>query len=193
MGTFHLLFLDHPISFGKTAAVFSQKWDAAVLNLGEMVRKEFRQESELGTAIQSYLGQAEIIPDVLLQRLVLVELDRHKGQKVLLYGYPKTQEQFVAMKDQLVENGWEIESIWYVSHNKIDHFLEQYLQKPDMKASMEKYDGVEAFLERGRAQYAERKKAIFDLQQSTAPIPWQVLEINDESEIEQKLTPFLKI
>lgn len=193
MQKLEILFLDHPISYEKTAAIFSEKKNTVVLNLSEMVRKEFEQEPEFGTEIQSHLNRAEIIPDALLQRLVMDQLVQNKGQRILLNGNPKTPEQLAMLQNQLNEGGWETETVWYVSHNNTDYFLEQYLKKPGMEASMEKYDGVEAFKEKGKAQYNERKKAILGLQQSIAPIPWHIVEINNESEIEAKLDNILRI
>lgn len=191
MDKLEILFMDHPVSQAKTEAVFREKGNYLVFNFHEKFREASREDSALGKEIRMYLDRGEWVPLPVFQKLLSIHLDRLKGQKLLLARFPGSDAQFRMLEDLLRERQMEIGAFWYVSLNDQDIFTQKYFQKPEQQMWIQKF-GDEA-LQRNSVEYTERKALVLHLQKKQGHIPWHILEINDESEIEEKLDTILKI
>ena len=71
---------------------------------GDMIREEISRGSELGREMGRYLATGELIPDVVVNSLVISRLRRDRGN-FILDGYPRTAEQVLALENYLYDHG----------------------------------------------------------------------------------------
>ncbi len=71
---------------------------------GDMIREEISRGSELGREMGHYLATGELIPDVVVNSLVISRLRRDRGN-FILDGYPRTAEQVLALENYLYDHG----------------------------------------------------------------------------------------
>ncbi len=71
---------------------------------GDMIREEISRGSELGREMGHYLAMGELIPDVVVNSLVISRLRRDRGN-FILDGYPRTAEQVLALENYLYDHG----------------------------------------------------------------------------------------
>jgi adenylate kinase len=74
---------------------------------GDMIRGEISRGSELGREMERYLAAGELIPDVVVNSLVISRLRRDRGN-FILDGYPRTAEQVLALENYLYDHGISI-------------------------------------------------------------------------------------
>lgn len=190
MDKLDILFLDYPISDAKAEAVFRKNVDYVVFNLHEALRENYRENSVLGNEIRSCLENGELIPLAVFEQVLSIHLEQLRGKKILLTRFPRLNEQFGLLVKVLKALQIEIGTLWYVSHD-LEVWGRKYFQNPQKQLWAQKF-GDET-LSVNKDKYTERKTFMLNLQQAQSNIPWHILEISDESEIEQKLAAILKI
>jgi adenylate kinase len=75
------------------------------IGTGELLRKHKNEESELGREAASYMDNGDLVPDELVIRMILEEIDDKGRDGFLLDGYPRSAGQAEALDDALGENG----------------------------------------------------------------------------------------
>ena len=83
------------------------------ISTGDVLRKEIAAGSELGKIADSYISQAQLIPDDLMVDKLASEFDRLRPQSkgFIFDGFPRTIPQAEALKKMLEERGEEVHSV----------------------------------------------------------------------------------
>jgi adenylate kinase len=72
---------------------------------GDLLRKHRDERTPLGVEATSYMESGDLVPDELVIRMILEEIDERGGDGFLLDGYPRSVGQADALGDALAENG----------------------------------------------------------------------------------------
>jgi adenylate kinase len=75
------------------------------IGTGELLRKHKADETELGTEAASYMDNGDLVPDTLVIRMILEEVDEKGGDGFLLDGFPRSAGQAEALADALEDAG----------------------------------------------------------------------------------------
>ena len=75
------------------------------IGTGELLRKHKDEGTELGTEAASYMDNGDLVPDELVIRMILSEIDEKGADGFLLDGYPRSVGQADALDEALEENG----------------------------------------------------------------------------------------
>jgi adenylate kinase len=75
------------------------------IGTGEMLRKHRDEGTALGREAAQYMQRGDLVPDELVIRMILEELDKNGRDGFLLDGYPRSVEQADALGEALEENG----------------------------------------------------------------------------------------
>jgi adenylate kinase len=75
------------------------------IGTGEMLRKHRDEGTALGREDAEYMQRGDLVPDQLVIRMILEELDKNGRDGFLLDGYPRSVEQADALGEALEENG----------------------------------------------------------------------------------------
>jgi adenylate kinase len=75
------------------------------IGTGELLRKHTGEGTELGRKAAPYMERGDLVPDELVIRMILEELDNNGRDGFLLDGYPRSVEQADALGDALDEHG----------------------------------------------------------------------------------------
>jgi len=75
------------------------------IGTGELLRKHKHDGTELGREAASYMDSGELVPDQLVIRMILEEIDERGQDGFLLDGYPRSIEQADALADALDASG----------------------------------------------------------------------------------------
>jgi adenylate kinase len=75
------------------------------IGTGDLLRKHKDDGSELGKEAASYMANGDLVPDDLVVRMILEEIEEKGGDGFLLDGYPRSVGQADALADALEEGG----------------------------------------------------------------------------------------
>jgi len=81
---------------GTQAELLSQKLGLKHLASGDVFRQEVKKKSELGKAIEDYLKKGKLVPDELVNKVIISKIRKTK-KGIILDGYPRdlTQAKFL--------------------------------------------------------------------------------------------------
>jgi adenylate kinase len=63
------------------------------ISVGDIVRREIGRKSAVGIQAQSYVTQGQLIPDEVVNGIVLQEVHKHSSSNILLDGFPRNVSQ----------------------------------------------------------------------------------------------------
>lgn len=95
---------------GTVGGILAQNFEVAHIATGDIFREEIKKQSELGKRIEDYVSKGSLVPDDLVIETVehrLLEDDCKNG--AVLDGFPRTQNQAVALKMFLENHGKQID------------------------------------------------------------------------------------
>ena len=75
------------------------------IGTGDLLRKHKEEESELGREARSYMDNGDLVPDGLVIKMILEEVEEKGGHGFLLDGFPRSVPQAEALDEALAENG----------------------------------------------------------------------------------------
>jgi adenylate kinase len=75
------------------------------IGTGDLLRKHKDDETELGLEAASYMNNGDLVPDELVIRMILEEIEEKGRDGFLLDGYPRSIAQAEALAEALEENG----------------------------------------------------------------------------------------
>jgi adenylate kinase len=101
------LILLGPPGAGKGTQAEKLKDDFGVpyIGTGDLLRKHKAEETELGLEAKSYMDNGDLVPDELVIKMILEEIEDKGGGGFLLDGFPRSVGQADALGDALEENG----------------------------------------------------------------------------------------
>ena len=106
MSELNLILLGPP-GAGKGTQADKLKGDFGLpyIGTGELLRKHKEEESELGREAKSYMDNGDLVPDGLVIKMILEEVEEKGGHGFLLDGFPRSVPQAEALDEALAENG----------------------------------------------------------------------------------------
>lgn len=109
----HLIFLGAPgAGKGTQAQIVAERFDAAHLSTGDMLRAAVREGTELGVLAKSYMDKGELVPDGVIIGLIREKLtDAEFPSNWILDGFPRTHPQAEALDALLTEIGQELTAV----------------------------------------------------------------------------------
>jgi len=84
---------------GTHARILSEKWQIPHLAAGDILRRHIREGTEIGKRAKTILERGELVPDALVNELMLKQLASAEAKKgFILDGYPRTLGQADALE-----------------------------------------------------------------------------------------------
>jgi adenylate kinase len=81
------------------------------IGTGELLRNHKQSGTELGREASGYMDAGELVPDELVIRMILEEIDEKRGDGFLLDGYPRSVAQADALAAALEGNGRRLTAV----------------------------------------------------------------------------------
>jgi len=78
---------------GTQAARLVEKYSWAWISTGDTLRKNIKEQTELGRKAKGYMDEGQLVPDELLVDMLKAELIRSQDKLTLLDGYPRNANQ----------------------------------------------------------------------------------------------------
>jgi adenylate kinase len=84
------------------------------IGTGDLLRKHKSEGTELGREAQSYMDEGQLVPDDLVVRMILDEIEEKGADGFLLDGFPRTIAQADALTEALDESGRRLSAALYI-------------------------------------------------------------------------------
>ncbi|AMQ17856.1 adenylate kinase [Thermococcus peptonophilus] len=85
-----------------------EKYGLVYISSGDIIRKEIERKSSLGREMEAYLSRGDLIPDTIVNTLIISKLRRQR-ENFILDGYPRTPEQVIALENYLFDHGIKLD------------------------------------------------------------------------------------
>ncbi len=85
-----------------------ERYGLTYISSGDMIRAEISAGSELGKEMKRYIEGGDLIPDTVVNTLIISRLRRHR-RNFIIDGYPRTAEQVLALENYLYDHGLSID------------------------------------------------------------------------------------
>ncbi len=106
MSELNLILLGPPgAGKGTQAARMQDDFGLPYLGTGDLLRQHRAEQTELGREAAAYMERGELVPDELVIRMILGEIEARGADGFLLDGFPRTVEQANALADALAAMG----------------------------------------------------------------------------------------
>jgi adenylate kinase len=106
-----LIFLGPPgAGKGTQARIFEQRFGAAHISTGDILREQRGAGTELGRRAESYMLRGVLVPDALIIDMIAAELSKHPTGFVM-DGFPRTVAQAQAFDAMLAGKGWTLDGV----------------------------------------------------------------------------------
>jgi adenylate kinase len=86
---------------GTQAARLEDDFGLPYIGTGDLLRTHRNEQTELGREAASYMEQGRLVPDALVIRMILDEIDAKGADGFLLDGFPRTTQQADALASEL--------------------------------------------------------------------------------------------
>jgi adenylate kinase len=104
---------------GTQAALLTARFSIPHLSTGDMLREAVRQQTEVGVQAAPYMKAGQLVPDELVQQLVIERINREDCQSgYLLDGFPRTATQAKMLDKLLVDCGQSVDAAVKISVDK---------------------------------------------------------------------------
>lgn len=115
MSELNLILLGKPgAGKGTQAQRLKDDFGLPYIGTGDLLRKHREEETELGREARGYMDEGRLVPDDLVVRMILDEVDEKGRDGFLLDGYPRTLAQADALADALDESGRRLTAALYI-------------------------------------------------------------------------------
>lgn len=138
---------------GTQAARIAEQHAIPHISTGDIFREHVKGGTELGLQAQEHIKRGDLLPDVVVNRMIgdrLVKPDAEKGW--LLDGYPRTVRQAEALEEWLDERGQPLDAVlWF------DVPEDEFTRRIQSRAEQEgRSDDTEDAVRRRLEEYAEK-------------------------------------
>jgi adenylate kinase len=96
---------------GTQAERLTDDFSLPYIGTGDLLRKHKEDGTELGLEAAEYMDKGELVPDDLVVRMILAEIDERGRDGFLLDGYPRSVEQADALAEALEDNGRSLSAV----------------------------------------------------------------------------------
>jgi adenylate kinase len=112
VGELNLILLGPPgAGKGTQADRLKDDFGLPYIGTGELLRKHKEDGTELGREAARYMDAGDLVPDELVIRMLLEEIEEKGGDGFLLDGYPRSVEQADALGEALDESGRHLSAV----------------------------------------------------------------------------------
>jgi adenylate kinase len=112
VGELNLILLGPPgAGKGTQADRLKDDFGLPYIGTGELLRKHKEDDTELGREAARYMDAGDLVPDELVIRMLLEEIEEKGGDGFLLDGYPRSVEQADALGEALDESGRHLSAV----------------------------------------------------------------------------------
>jgi adenylate kinase len=112
MSELNLILLGPPgAGKGTQADKLKDDFGLPYIGTGELLRKHKDEGTDLGRQAAKFMENGDLVPDELVIRMILDEIDDKGGDGFLLDGYPRSVEQADALAAALEENGRSLTAV----------------------------------------------------------------------------------
>ena len=106
MSELNLILLGPPgAGKGTQADKLKDDFGLPYVGTGDLLRKHKEEETELGREAKAYMDAGDLVPDDLVIRMILEEIEEKGADGFLLDGFPRSVGQAEALDEALAENG----------------------------------------------------------------------------------------
>ena len=106
MSELNLILLGPPgAGKGTQADKLKDDFGLPYVGTGDLLRKHKEEETELGREAKAYMDAGDLVPDDLVIRMILEEIEDKGADGFLLDGFPRSVGQAEALDEALAENG----------------------------------------------------------------------------------------
>jgi adenylate kinase len=99
---------------GTQAERLKEDFGLPYIGTGDLLRKHKAEGTELGREAQKYMDEGRLVPDALVVRMILDEIEEKGREGFLLDGYPRTIAQADALAEALDEAGRQLTAALYI-------------------------------------------------------------------------------
>jgi adenylate kinase len=100
---------------GTQAERLTSDFDLPYYATGEILRQAVRDETPLGKEAKSYMDKGELVPDELINKVIMDRIDSPEAEDgFLLDGFPRNVEQANMLEDALEKRGRKLSSVLLV-------------------------------------------------------------------------------
>ena len=101
---------------GTQADFIVNKYDLYKLSTGEVLRKEIKNKTELGSEISSIINSGSLVSDNIVKKLVEIFISDKKYKGRLIFdGYPRNLIQAKTLQELLIKHGQKIDLVLKLS------------------------------------------------------------------------------
>jgi adenylate kinase len=112
VGELNLILLGPPgAGKGTQADRLKDDFGLPYIGTGELLRKHKEDGTDLGREAARYMDAGDLVPDELVIRMLLEEIEEKGGDGFLLDGYPRSVEQADALGEALDESGRHLSAV----------------------------------------------------------------------------------
>lgn len=94
---------------GTQARVLEQRFGARQISTGDILREHRKQQTELGKQAQEFMRRGDLVPDDLIVKMIVGELDPSRG--FIMDGFPRTVAQAQAFDALLKSKGLDLGAV----------------------------------------------------------------------------------
>lgn len=191
MKKLNLLLLNWGLSEPNIAHVLSKQLDITKILLIDILTDEMRSNSTIGIQMRKKVEEGKLISQELIEKFLITNLTQ-SDDDVLLFQYPRTEEQFLGLVKLLDSHNIELETIWYFKHRKPEEFLQQHFDDIKYQGWFSKYGGKA--LQKWKTNHTKMSAFINQVLDHSAHIPTKVIELDyvSRSEMKDYLTEKIK-
>ncbi len=97
---------------GTQSDLLKNHFNLAHISTGDVLRREMKNETELGKIAKGYIEKGQLVPDDLICDMLALTLDSLQEAKGVIFdGFPRTIPQAEALEKILAERGMEITAL----------------------------------------------------------------------------------
>jgi adenylate kinase len=93
---------------GTQAERLKEDFGLPYIGTGDLLRKHKDEQTDLGKEAAPYMDNGDLVPDDLVIRMILDEIEEHGGDGFLLDGFPRSVGQAESLAEALDENGRQL-------------------------------------------------------------------------------------
>lgn len=96
---------------GTQCKVLAERYDLKHLSSGDTLRRERKNDTELGQKAQGYMDSGRLVPDELIVAMMMKEMAQDERGRVILDGFPRTLNQACELDIALAETGRKVDLV----------------------------------------------------------------------------------
>jgi adenylate kinase len=136
-----------------------EKYGLVHISTGEILRKEIKEDSDLGKIAKSFIDKGELVPDQTIIEILEKKLESLNNVKGVIFdGFPRTVDQAVALKKMLQRHGEDVNVMLNLEVDR-QELIDRLLKRGQISGRSD--DNLETIEKRIRV-YEERTFPVID-------------------------------